>query len=904
MASNSSPSSSRSEPPIDRQLMVSGDMEPAVLAVIESLKQQLTVERRDFVKKRVEENRKKMVSVTNKLFESSQNRRQVTLLDNSVDLNLLSERQKDAVDMQNGAFDNADDGACSSLNDKPPPSVVLLGSGITVRSSVCPIKLPEVKRLPPYTTWIFLDKNQRMTEDQSIVGRRRIYYDQNGGEALICSDSEEEAVEDEVDKREFVEAEQFILRNTIEEIGLSDVVLDSLAKCLSRKPSDIKARYEFLAKQNDMKDDSEPLNHFLEKDLDAALDSFDNLFCRRCLVFDCKLHGCSQDLVFPHEKPSPWSPPDNENTPCSPRCYRLDQKQGCAAAVRSLHDNSDRKHALSTDGAGGQKHKKKTGSNRSGKNFENEGVSSSDSEFITGRDISSLLIQSPPSTSMALEKVENHNENSKRFPERVSDGSLKRQKKVATSDSDSIGSRGTRSRGIKLRSDVRKENENAASSSQERGSPGAEGSERKGSVAQESDELCLGNTLEIPSSKAIKYPLKMSSQETSPREEFAEENVSRKEASNSECWRTIETDLFNKGIEIFGRNSCLIARNTLSGLKTCSEVHQYMRRSGSDSSLHIGDGAMILAEGHSKADLNDGSGNTVRRRSKFLRRRGKLRRLKYTGKSAAYQSYRKRISESKNMPCRQYNPCGCQTACGKDCACLANGTCCEKYCGCPKTCKNRFRGCHCAKSQCRSRQCPCFAADRECDPDVCRNCWVSCGDGSLGTPYQRGDNYECRNMKLLLKQQQRVLLGRSDVQGWGAFLKNTVNKNEFLGEYTGELISHREADKRGKIYDRENSSFLFNLNDQFVLDAFRKGDKLKFANHSPNPNCYAKVMMVAGDHRVGIFAKERIISGEELFYDYRYEPDRAPAWARKPEASGSKKDDPTAPSIGRAKKLA
>lgn len=43
---------------------------------------------------------------------------------------------------------------------------------------------------------------------------------------------------------------------------------------------------------------------------------------------------------------------------------------------------------------------------------------------------------------------------------------------------------------------------------------------------------------------------------------------------------------------------------------------------------------------------------------------------------------------------------------------------------CPKTCKNRFRGCHCAKSQCRSRQCPCFAADRECDPDVCRNCWV------------------------------------------------------------------------------------------------------------------------------------------------------------------------------------
>jgi len=142
-------------------------------------------------------------------------------------------------------------------------------------------------------------------------------------------------------------------------------------------------------------------------------------------------------------------------------------------------------------------------------------------------------------------------------------------------------------------------------------------------------------------------------------------------------------------------------------------------------------------------------------RTRIYRRRGRNRKLKYTWKSAGHPTVRKRIGDGKQWY-TQYNPCGCQQMCGKDCPCVENGTCCEKYCGCSKSCKNKFRGCHCAKSQCRSRQCPCFAANRECDPDVCRNCWVSCGDGSLGEPPSRGDGYQCGNMKLLLKQQQRV----------------------------------------------------------------------------------------------------------------------------------------------------
>lgn len=54
-------------------------------------------------------------------------------------------------------------------------------------------------------------RNQRMAEDQSVVGRRRIYYDQHGSEALICSDSEEEFPEPEEEKREFTPAEDRII---------------------------------------------------------------------------------------------------------------------------------------------------------------------------------------------------------------------------------------------------------------------------------------------------------------------------------------------------------------------------------------------------------------------------------------------------------------------------------------------------------------------------------------------------------------------------------------------------------------------------------------------------------------------------------------------------------------------
>nr|XP_029122773.1 histone-lysine N-methyltransferase CLF isoform X3 [Elaeis guineensis] len=936
---SSSASASRSMPPASLQIIgikEGNHTSLDVLSVIDSLMKQVVADRYIYIKERMEENKQKLSSIMQHIGNLSKFRRDTTSNNANIDVNLLTKRQDDALCMLSSLELSGGEKDSSSCQEESSyaSSIVLIGTNYGGKSTVRPIKLPEVLKLPPYTTWIFLDRNQRMAEDQSVVGRRRIYYDQSCGEALICSDSEEDVVEDEEEKREFRSTDDYIIRMTIQKVGLSDAVLDSLAQCLERNTDEIRARYDSIIKiekteESDKKGqggvDIQIEDALSEKDLDAALDSFDNLFCRRCLVFDCRLHGCSQDLVFPSEKQLAWSNSDDV-TPCGSHCYRLVPKSESMATVNSevLRVFEEPTQSSGSARASLSPKKKSQGSSggRKGKSHQSESASSnarvvsesSESEVHPRQDTMSVQLSSPLKIKQGGKSGIRKKDN-KRIAERVLVCMRKKQKKMMPPDSDSIVSGCLWPHDMKLRSNSRNGSKDSTSSSLNKvvKSPIIRSSRKKGLSHQDNINSACIETQNDSTGEIVKESLATDCDESSRKEEFVDENICKYENTYGKSWKVIEQSLFVKGLEIFGRNSCLIARNLLSGMKTCMEVFQYMNYVEDKRTYGAADGANSLVQGHGKA------------RSRFLRRRGRVRRLKYTWKSAGYHSIRKRITERKDQPYRQYNPCGCQSACGKQCPCLVNGTCCEKYCGCPKICKNRFRGCHCAKSQCRSRQCPCFAADRECDPDVCRNCWVGCGDGTLGGPNQRGDNYECRNMKLLLKQQQRVLLGRSDVSGWGAFLKvhflpvlfspayftnlslmlfqNSVGKHEYLGEYTGELISHREADKRGKIYDRENSSFLFNLNDQFVLDAYRKGDKLKFANHSPDPNCYAKVIMVAGDHRVGIFAKERISAGEELFYDYRYEPDRAPAWARKPEASGSKKDE-TQPSTGRAKKLA
>ncbi|KHN19211.1 Histone-lysine N-methyltransferase EZA1 [Glycine soja] len=404
------------------------------------------------------------------------------------------------------------------------------------------IRIPYLEKLPPYTTWVYLTRNIRMAKDQSVIGKRQIYYDKIGGEIMICSDSEEEMVNLKNDKHDFTEAEDLILRMTLEEYESTEEVLIIVKEFVKTTDSQIQERYEKLKEKHmgSLDNHSEDchckgckchLEICLEKSLSATLESFDNLFCRQCLIFDCPMHATSQPVMYHSEKQQVWSEHEGDRQPCSDQCYLLVDKrinpiEGCHESLKSLVEHTSKKLIVSGSFGHGERDK----------------------------------------------------------------GVVEGQKDIQLSNST---------------------------------------------------------------------------------------KVQANEMTNNSDWKHLEKDLYLKGVKLFGKNSCLIAHNLLPGFKTCLEV-------------------------------------------------------------------------------------------------------------------------------------------------------ASCNDGSSGEPPRHEDG-QCENMNLLLGKKER-----------------------------------------------------------WVIDARRFGNKLKFTNHSLEPNCYAKVMLVGGDHRVGIFAKENIKAGDELFYHYYYHEKCTPPWALPPKEKASK----------------
>ncbi|KAK1305514.1 Histone-lysine N-methyltransferase ATX2 [Acorus calamus] len=124
----------------------------------------------------------------------------------------------------------------------------------------------------------------------------------------------------------------------------------------------------------------------------------------------------------------------------------------------------------------------------------------------------------------------------------------------------------------------------------------------------------------------------------------------------------------------------------------------------------------------------------------------------------------------------------------------------------------------------------------------------------------------------LKARKKRLRFQRSKIHDWGLVALEPIEAEDFVIEYVGELIRRRISDIREHQYEKMGigSSYLFRLDDDYVVDATKRGGIARFINHSCEPNCYTKIITVDGQKKIFIYSKRQIRAGEEITYNYKF----------------------------------
>ena len=120
---------------------------------------------------------------------------------------------------------------------------------------------------------------------------------------------------------------------------------------------------------------------------------------------------------------------------------------------------------------------------------------------------------------------------------------------------------------------------------------------------------------------------------------------------------------------------------------------------------------------------------------------------------------------------------------------------------------------------------------------------------------------------------------------WGLFAEEPIPSGAFVVEYTGEIITVKSGDNRGRKYDSAGMSYLFDMNDcesddeydskvqrkfkdnffPLCVDATYYGNESRFINHSCEPNLKSFNLVTEVEsvtyHRIAFFATRNIHKG-------------------------------------------
>ncbi len=118
---------------------------------------------------------------------------------------------------------------------------------------------------------------------------------------------------------------------------------------------------------------------------------------------------------------------------------------------------------------------------------------------------------------------------------------------------------------------------------------------------------------------------------------------------------------------------------------------------------------------------------------------------------------------------------------------------------------------------------------------------------------------------------RKIAARKSGIRGDGVFAIAPIAKGERVIGYKGRRRTHEEVDADVSGDVESGHTFLFTLNDDYVIDANFEGNSARWMNHSCSPNCEAVIDEHERDprkSRVFIESIRAIKPGEELTYNY------------------------------------
>ncbi|KAI5169200.1 [histone H3]-lysine27 N-trimethyltransferase EZH2, partial [Pancytospora epiphaga] len=242
-----------------------------------------------------------------------------------------------------------------------------------------------------------------------------------------------------------------------------------------------------------------------------------------------------------------------------------------------------------------------------------------------------------------------------------------------------------------------------------------------------------------------------------------------------------------------------------------------------------------------------------------------------------------------------YEPCTHEgaTCSKKKCDCTSRGVACEISCACISC--NNMRFCSCAEC---GDDCPCYTFNRECS-DLC-----GCAKKTVEVfgmkrqevlpkstctfiekqrisllklnTFQEMKALACKNRNIQRRTAYKLSVCESKRHGYGLFSSGFIKKGSFVIEYTGEIISDKESERRGNFYEINKCSYLFNLVNRngeslYSIDAYYGGNASRYINHSKNgANLKSEVILCEGRPHIMFYSLRDIYGGEELLFDYHF----------------------------------